>query len=275
MERSLKRSRHRRRIAEINRRSRRRRKGTSVAVTAAMAAGPVLPTATAVADSGSVAGSANQIDPGAHDALSGSARHVVLRYGSTGRLVAAAQMRLNAVVPVHHLAVDGIYGPLTRAAVEDFQARHSLGASGAIDTRTWADMFNAPVLALASGDSGSGSKAGDSVEVSTSVGARGQAAPAADVRGRYRASAGGSRVGRCRDAPDGELWLNGFVERLERRRQRAGRGRHSGEADEPVGRLCALQRGGAPAAPRVPHGRIRRPGRRLCGAGRNPAVRHG
>ncbi len=166
-ERSLKRSRHRRRIAEINRRSRRRRKGTSVAVTAAMAAGPVLPTATAVADSGSVAGSANQIDPGAHDALSGSARHVVLRYGSTGRLVAAAQMRLNAVVPVHHLAVDGIYGPLTRAAVEDFQARHSLGASGAIDTRTWADMFNAPVLALASGDSGSGSKAGDSVEVST------------------------------------------------------------------------------------------------------------
>ena len=120
-ERSLKRSRHRRRIAEINRRSRRRRKGTSVAVSAALAAGPAMPTATAIADAGS-GSSTDQVDLGAQDALSASARHVVLRYGSTGRLVAAAQMRLNAVLPLHHLAVDGIYGPLTRAAVEDFQS---------------------------------------------------------------------------------------------------------------------------------------------------------
>ena len=166
-ERSLKRSRHRRRIAEIDRRSRRRRKGTSVAVSAALAAGPVLPTATAIADSGPGGSSSGQLDPGAHDALAGSASHVVLRYGSTGRLVAAAQMRLNSVVPLHHLVVDGIYGPLTRAAVEDFQSRQDLGSSGRIDTRTWADLFNAPVLTLADGGPGASGDSGTATEVST------------------------------------------------------------------------------------------------------------
>jgi hypothetical protein len=166
-ERSLKRARHRRRIAEMSRRNRRRRKGTSVAVTAAMAAGPVIPTATAIADSGPGAASTHHVDPAKHDPLSSSAQHVVLRYGSTGQLVAAAQMRLNAVVPAHHLVVDGIYGPLTRAAVEDFQSRQDLGSTGRIDTRTWADLFNAPVLTLADTGSENGAGSGTSVPVST------------------------------------------------------------------------------------------------------------
>ena len=169
-DRSLKRSRHRRRIAEINRRSRRRRKGTSVAVSAALAAGPVMPTATAIADSGTGASSSGQVNPGTNDALAESAHHVVLRYGNTGRLVAAAQMRLNAVLPLHHLVVDGIYGPLTRAAVEDFQSRHDLGSSGRVDTRTWADLFNAPVLTLADSGSSESAASGPATEVSTRVG---------------------------------------------------------------------------------------------------------
>ena len=66
--------------------------------------------------------------------------------GSSGALVAAAQRRLDEVLPLTHLVVDGIYGPLTRQAVREFQHRHNLDATGAIDVRTWAVMFRAPVL---------------------------------------------------------------------------------------------------------------------------------
>ena len=58
---------------------------------------------------------------------------VVLELGSHGALVAALQRRLNDVLPFTHLALDGIYGPLTRGAVVNFQRQHNLDATGAVD----------------------------------------------------------------------------------------------------------------------------------------------
>jgi len=64
---------------------------------------------------------------------------------------AAAQQRLNEVLPVTHLAVDGIYGPLTRGAVQEFQQRNGLAQTGSVDAEMWAAMFKAPVLILGQG----------------------------------------------------------------------------------------------------------------------------
>ncbi len=149
-ERSLVRSRQRRRLAVIGRRSRRRRGSVSLAVSAAIVAAPVLPQATAAAttDPGTVA--PETVGPGSLPS------HVVLRLGATGPLVAAVQMRLNQALPSAHLAVDGIYGPLTRAAVWQFQHVHELAMTGAVDVRMWSLLFNAPVLGL----TGSGTATG-------------------------------------------------------------------------------------------------------------------
>ncbi len=148
-DRSLARSRQRRRLTEIARRARRRRKSASLAVSAALVAAPILPEGVAAADTGAgghVPGTLT--DPGAARAASD---HVVLRYGAEGALVAAAQHRLNQVLPLTHLAVDGIYGPLTRGAVADYQRRHGLAPTGAIDVRMWAELFDAPVLVVTHG----------------------------------------------------------------------------------------------------------------------------
>ena len=67
----------------------------------------------------------------------------MLQTGSQGTLVAAAQRRLNEVLPLAHLTVDGIFGPLTRGAVLQFQRSHGLTVSGAIEVLTWAVMFKA------------------------------------------------------------------------------------------------------------------------------------
>ena len=175
-ERSLTRSRQRRRLAEIARRSRRRRKSASLAVSAALAAAPVVSRGVAAADPGSGSAPAGTTDNPTDGPLQANAQRVVLHKGSEGPLVAAAQRRLNDVLPFTHLAVDGIFGPLTRGAVMDFQHRHGLKRTGAIDVRTWAVMFKAPVVVMGdpAGAGGSGSDAGS-----------GQPAPAS-------ASAGGS-----------------------------------------------------------------------------------
>ncbi len=124
-ERSLTRSRQRRRLDIIGRKSRRRRKSASLAVSAAMVAAPVLPqtTAAATADTGTPA--PESVGPGSLPS------HVVLRVGSTGPLVAAVQTRLNQLLPLAHLSVDGVYGPLTREAVWDYQHRNGLALTGA------------------------------------------------------------------------------------------------------------------------------------------------
>ncbi len=157
-EKSLYRSRQRRRLAEVGRKSRRRRKSASLATTAALAAVPVVPQTLAAAEgpgsNPSVAGAANH-DP----ALTAAGQRVVLQEGSKGPLVAAAQRRLNEVLPLTHIAEDGIFGPQTRGAVAQFQRREGLPASGAINTSTWSMMFQAPVLVFG-GAAASGTAAG-------------------------------------------------------------------------------------------------------------------
>ncbi|HUZ28580.1 MAG TPA: peptidoglycan-binding protein [Solirubrobacteraceae bacterium] len=161
-ERSLARSRQRRRLAEVGRRARRWRKSTSLAVSAALAAAPLIPRGVAAADSGSGPTPAGTtVDP-AYGPLTANAQRVVLHRGSQGALVAAAQRRLNEVLPLTHLAVDGIFGPLTRGAVMQFQRSHGLKLTGAIDVRTWAVMFKAPVVVMdgVSDSQGTGSGTG-------------------------------------------------------------------------------------------------------------------
>jgi murein DD-endopeptidase MepM/ murein hydrolase activator NlpD len=159
-EKSLYRSRQRRRLEEIGRKSRRRRKGAALATTTALAAVPVLPQTLAAAEgpgsNASVAGAANH-DP----VLSAAGQRAVLREGSTGPLVAAAQRRLNEVLPVTHISEDGIFGPQTRGAVVQFQRSKGLTASGTIDTRTWAMMFQAPVLVFGGASAGGTAAGGD------------------------------------------------------------------------------------------------------------------
>lgn len=54
-----------------------------------------------------------------------------LYYGSRGSMVRVVQKRLG------HLAVDGIFGPRTRAAVRHFQRSHRLVVDGIVGPHTW------------------------------------------------------------------------------------------------------------------------------------------
>lgn len=154
-ERSIARSRHRRHLREVGRRTRRRRKGISLAMSAALAGGSVFPQAVGVASAESGSGNVGEAS-GSATGQAGTFR-ALLQAGNQGPLVAAVQQRLNNVLPFSHLAVDGVYGPLTRGAVAAFQLRHGLGATGALDARTWATLFDAPVLVLGSARKGNGS----------------------------------------------------------------------------------------------------------------------
>ena len=59
--------------------------------------------------------------------------------GWRGPTIAGLQARLNRLgVPFPPLAVDGIFGPKTRKAVESFQARTGLAVDGIVGPRTWA-----------------------------------------------------------------------------------------------------------------------------------------
>jgi murein DD-endopeptidase MepM/ murein hydrolase activator NlpD len=141
-ERSLKRSRHRRELAERSRGYRARRKAASYATAATLLATPMVPRL-AGAQSGPADDDAGQVD---------GARRVpiLLKFGSQGQAVASVQERLNAVDRAG-LAVDGIYGPLTRAAVESFQRSRSLPPSGMVDTSTWRALFRATVTVVDAG----------------------------------------------------------------------------------------------------------------------------
>ncbi len=158
-ERSLARSVQRRRLLELGRSARRRRKSASLALSAALAAAPVLPRGIAAVASASVPNVGGTTNAGTDGSLRVASQRVVLRIGSEGGLVAAAQRRMNEVLPLTHLAVDGIFGPQTRGAVRDFQRQHSLTATGAIDVQTWAVMFKAPVLVM--GEAGAAAAAPD------------------------------------------------------------------------------------------------------------------
>lgn len=57
-----------------------------------------------------------------------------IRYGSRGPAVRLIQHRVGT-------AVDGIFGPHTRAAVEHFQHQHHLAIDGVVGPHTWGAMF--------------------------------------------------------------------------------------------------------------------------------------
>ncbi|MEA2284974.1 MAG: hypothetical protein QOJ21_1017, partial [Solirubrobacteraceae bacterium] len=150
---SRSRSRQRRRLAKAGRSHRQRRKGTSLAVGAAMLASPVMP---AFAGSGGRGDARGPTDPALDTSSLAAAtggQTELIRFGDVGPAVAAIQRQLT-------VAPDGIFGPITRGAVERFQRDHRLAQTGIIDARTWAVLFNGRVLFYdASGNGDAAAKA--------------------------------------------------------------------------------------------------------------------
>jgi GH25 family lysozyme M1 (1,4-beta-N-acetylmuramidase) len=66
------------------------------------------------------------------------AAHPVLQQGMTGPAVRTLQEALNT--HGYHLAVDGVFGPATKAAVRSFQVQHHLAADGIAGPLTWAKL---------------------------------------------------------------------------------------------------------------------------------------
>ncbi|HEX4837026.1 MAG TPA: peptidoglycan-binding protein [Solirubrobacteraceae bacterium] len=124
---SLLRSRTRRRAAELQfvptaTRARRVSLGTLVAIAAGPAAG--------LADAN---GTPHTSVPTAPEPPTTTKHHVQLQSGSEGRQVRILQHALG-------IAVDGVFGPRTEAAVRAFQARHGLRADGVVRAKTSAAL---------------------------------------------------------------------------------------------------------------------------------------
>ena len=138
-DRSLQRSRERRRIAEIHRRTAPRRKGVSLAVSAALLASPVFPRF-ASAHSGSSVGTPTEDTggPGAPQAPK------LLERGDTSSAVKQVQRALG-------VTGDGIFGPITEGAVKRFQGHEGLPRTGRVDPATWMKLFSGNVTVLEAG----------------------------------------------------------------------------------------------------------------------------
>jgi Meckel syndrome type 1 protein len=135
-EKSLERSLRRRELAELQRRHAPRTKGTAAVVSATLLASPMLP---AVSAAGSGKGAAVS---GATPRTGTGVVPTLLREGDVGRMVVAIQRKLA-------VDDDGIFGPITRQAVVDFQARVGLARTGEVDARTWQALFRASVSYVA------------------------------------------------------------------------------------------------------------------------------
>src|SRR4051812_37097058 len=138
-ERSLHRSRERRRVAAIHRKNAPRRKGVSLAISAALLTTPVLP---------SVAAAKNAGGPTPTSDTGGGGRPApppsLLKFGSEGSAVKKIQQALG-------LIDDGIFGPQTREAVLRFQHRAGLARTGKVDNGTWMAIFSSNVTVLDAG----------------------------------------------------------------------------------------------------------------------------
>jgi hypothetical protein len=66
--------------------------------------------------------------------------HRTVRFGSRGPDVSEAQEKLNTAGAAPPLAVDAIFGPLTRAAVVTFQNNNELAADGVVGPKTWSKL---------------------------------------------------------------------------------------------------------------------------------------
>ena len=69
-----------------------------------------------------------------------TATHPMISFGSQGSDVAEAQSKLNSAGADPLLEVDGIFGPLTQAAVVEFQETNSLSEDGIVGPITWAAL---------------------------------------------------------------------------------------------------------------------------------------
>jgi hypothetical protein len=67
--------------------------------------------------------------------------HPTLEQGASGEWVSYAQQLLtNAGYPPQDHQIDGLFGPLTKEAVRDFQGAHGLDPDGVIGPLTWAAL---------------------------------------------------------------------------------------------------------------------------------------
>jgi len=128
-ERSLERSRRRRVLAEDARKTISRRRNASLAVSAAMATTPVIPSVIASSMSG-----ARKDTKKTRTVTPDTGQRILLKAGAVSPSVATLQRRLG--VPD-----DGYYGPVTQAAVKKFQKRHHLPVTGMVDVKTWLKLF--------------------------------------------------------------------------------------------------------------------------------------
>jgi murein DD-endopeptidase MepM/ murein hydrolase activator NlpD len=145
-QRSIDRSLHRRAIAPAVRRSVARRRRASVALSTLMVAGPTGSLLAAAGfgvggrgvDVAAASPASRAIDNGATPAA------MAYKLGSRGDAVAEIQRQLG--VPV-----DGIFGPVTQAAVTDFQAHNGLDVDGVVGPVTWTALFGLEQAAAAAG----------------------------------------------------------------------------------------------------------------------------
>jgi len=129
---SLARSRRRRDMAERQRKAAPKTKGAAAAMSAALLVSPVLPLASAGAQSdGSGPASA---PPNRSPDIGG----VIVERGDVGGTVAEVQRKVG-------VDDDGIFGAITERAVGDFQARSGLERTGVVDVTTWKALFRASV----------------------------------------------------------------------------------------------------------------------------------
>jgi murein L,D-transpeptidase YcbB/YkuD len=121
---SLERSQRRRELSELARKHVARQKSASLAVSAAMAATPIAPTFSAFGGGGKASAKKSHQRLLKEQKRDGGTR-VLLERGMTSAAVAEVQQELG-------IAVDGIFGPITEAAVERFQKKHDLPATGRV-----------------------------------------------------------------------------------------------------------------------------------------------
>lgn len=84
-----------------------------------------------------------------------------IQQGATGSYVITLQDDLNQFG--YNLVADGNFGPLTRAAVVNFQAQHSLAIDGIVGPQTWQALANAVANAQHAGNPGPTTIPGGSV----------------------------------------------------------------------------------------------------------------
>src|SRR5215212_11041932 len=130
--RSMERSRKRRALLPKARREHNRRKHLSAALATAAVAGPAAPVAAAQV-SGNVSAAVAAESP-ANRAIEVREGGLPLRIGSQGDLVAHVQTKLG-------VASDGVFGPVTDAAVRKYQLSAGLAVDGIVGPATWSALF--------------------------------------------------------------------------------------------------------------------------------------